>query len=114
MARPIEVLDMFPEERAELERRVRASTTFQRDCLRARIVLLGHEGLSQREVAERLDVSVVCVNRWSQRFDAEGTAGLHDHPGRGRRPSVPASTVERSSPRPGRSRPSGRAGVPAA
>ena len=95
MARPIEVLDMLPEEHAELERRVRVSTTSQRDCLRARIVLLRHEGLSQREVSERLGCSVACVNRWSQRFDAEGIAGLHDQTGRGRRPSIPTDTVER-------------------
>ncbi len=93
MARPIEVLDMSPEERAELERRLRASTTSQRDCLRARIVLLRHEGLSQREVAGRVGASVACVNRWSRRFDAEGIAGLRDQSGRGRRPSIPAGTV---------------------
>ncbi len=95
MARPIEVLDMLPEEHAELERRVRAATTSQRDCLRARIVLLRHEGLSQREVSQRLGCSVACVNRWSQRFDAEGIAGLQDQSGRGRRPSIPTDTVEK-------------------
>ena len=47
MARPVQVLEMLPEEREELERRVRASTTSQRDLQRARIVLLRHEGLSQ-------------------------------------------------------------------
>ena len=108
MARPIEALEMFPEEREELQRRVRASTTSQRDSLRARIVLLRHEGLSQREVAERLGVSVPCVNRWSQRFDAEGIAGLRDQPGRGRRPTVAASKVEKVLTQAGR-QPVGRA-----
>ena len=95
MARPVEILDMSPEEQSELERRVRASTTSQRDCQRARIVLLRHEGFSQREVAGQVGVSVACVNRWSQRFDAQGIAGLRDQPGRGRRPSIPTGTVEK-------------------
>ena len=108
MARPVEILDMLPQERAELERRVQAPTTSQRDCLRARIVLLRHEGLSQREVAQRLQVSVVCVNRWSQRFDAEGIVGLRDRPGRGRRPSIPDATVEQVITQAGQ-KPPGRA-----
>ena len=95
MARPIEALEMLDEERKELERRVKASATTRRNLLRARIALLRHEGLSQRAVAERLGVSVVCVNRWSRRFDAEGIAGLQDRPGRGRRPSIPTKTVEK-------------------
>ena len=94
MARPVQVLEMLPEERTELERRVRASTTSQRDLRRARIVLLRHEGLSQSKVAERVGVSVPCVNRWSQRFDAEGIAGLRDQPGRGRKASIPSEKVE--------------------
>ena len=95
MARPVAVLEMFREEREELERRVRASTTSRRDCLRARIVLLRHQGLSQQAVAKRLGVSVKCVSRWSRRFDADGIAGLHDLPGRGRRPSIPVEPVDK-------------------
>jgi len=93
MARPVEVLGILDEERAELERRVRASTTSQRDLRRARIVLLRSQGLSQRRVAEQVGVSVACVSRWSRRFDVDGIAGLLDRPGRGRRPSIPPATV---------------------
>ena len=86
MARPVAVLEKFREEREESERRVRASTTSQRDWLRARIVPLRHQGLSQRVVAERLGVSVRFVSRCSRRLDAKGIAGLHYLPGRGPRP----------------------------
>ncbi len=95
MARPVEALGVLDEERTELERRVRASTTSRRGCLRARIVLLRSQGLSQRKVAEQVGVSVACVSRWSRRFDVDGIAGLHDRPGRGRRPSIPTATVEK-------------------
>ena len=59
----------------ELERRVAASTTSARDCLRAHIVLLRSEGVGQREVASRLGVSAPSVSKWSQRFDREGLDG---------------------------------------
>ncbi len=95
MARPIAVLDILDAERAELERRVRATTTSQRDFRRARIVLLRCQGLSQREVAQQVGVSVACVSRWSRRFDVEGIAGLNERPGRGRRPSIPVATVKK-------------------
>ncbi len=93
MARPVEALGILDEGRTELERRVRASTTSRRDCLRARIGLLRSQGLSQRQVAAQVGVSVACVSRWSRRFDGDGIAGLDDRPGRGRRPSVPPATV---------------------
>ncbi len=105
MARPVAVLDLHPEEQRELERRVRAATTSRRDCQRARIVLLRAEGVKQRDVAERLGVSVACVNKWSQRFDREGLAGLRDLPGRGRRPTIPLQTVEKVVTEAGRTPP---------
>lgn len=94
MARPVATLEMLPEEKRELERRVRASTTPQRECLRARIALLRHEGIKQVEVARRLGTSVASVNKWSQRFDREGIAGLNDLPRPGRPRSIPAEIVK--------------------
>ena len=95
MARPISVLEVTPEEKRELERRVAASTTLARDCLRAHIVLLRSEGVGQQEVASRLGVSAPSVSKWSQRFDREGFDGLKDQPGRGAKPSIPLATVRR-------------------
>jgi hypothetical protein len=45
---PLAITD---EERAELQRRVRAHTTPQRTAKRARIVLLAADGLPNRQVA---------------------------------------------------------------
>ena len=94
MARPVTTLEMFLEEKQELERRVRAATTSQRDSLRARIVLLRHQGVKQVEVARRLGTSVASVNKWSQRFDREGIAGLHDLPRSGRPRRIPPEIVK--------------------
>ena len=95
MGRPVLVLDLTPEERSELERRVGAPTTSQRDCLRARIVLLRADGCSLQEAARQLGVSVPCVHKWSRRFDLHGLPGLVDKPGRGRKRSIPDRTVKR-------------------
>ena len=65
MARPISILELTSEEAQELKRRVQATTTSQRDHLRAQIVLLRAHGMKQHDVAETLGVSIVCVNKWS-------------------------------------------------
>lgn len=105
MARPISMLEITNEESRELWRRVRASTTAKRDHVRAEIILLRSEGLSQKEVAQRLGLNVVLVNRWCQRFDAQGLEGLGDRPGRGRKPTVAAEKIERIVGEAGRARP---------
>ena len=107
MPRPVEALEIVPAEQQELERRVRAATTPRRDAERARIVLLRAQGVRQKDIAEQLGVSIGSVNRWSQRFDVDGIAGLRDRPGRGRRRSIPLKTVQKVVTEAGR-KPPGR------
>jgi transposase len=109
MARPIERLELTPEEKTELERRVRAVTAPKRDSLRAEIVLLRAQGRKERVVARQLGVSMACVSKWSRRFGEEGIAGLEDQAGRGRKPWLPvdkvAAVINRlNEPPPGRTR----------
>lgn len=94
MARPVSVIELTSEEKAELQRRVRSATTTQRDALRARIVLLRAEGRSEAAVAAAAEVSVNTVSLWSRRFESGGLEGLADAPGRGRKPSLPESKVQ--------------------
>ena len=104
MARPISILEITDDERAELERRVRARTTSKRDHLRAAIILKRSEGLSQKEVAERLGINVVLVNRWCQRFERDGLEGLADRSGRGRKSSLAPDKAEQVITKAGQSR----------
>jgi len=96
VGRPVKQIEVSLEERVELRNRVRASTTPQRDSLRARIVLLRERGKTVHEVAQQLGVSVACVCKWSSRFEALGLQGLKDAPGRGRKPSLPKEKVEQA------------------
>jgi transposase len=85
MARPISPVEITPEERAELLRRIGARSGSQRDALRARIVLLRAEGYKETATAEKLHISPATVCKWSQRFELAGLEGLQDVEGRGRR-----------------------------
>lgn len=93
MARPVSVIEIAPPEKSELQRRVRAATTPQRDSLRARIVLLRSDGHAETEVARRLGTSLNTVSLWSRRFEEAGLEGLADKPGRGRKPWLPVDKV---------------------
>lgn len=76
--------------RAELERRVRATTTPQRDVKRAQIILAAAEGTSSRQIAMRVGMHESHIAMWRQRFLAQGLEGLCDAPRPGRVPTYDA------------------------
>jgi transposase len=80
------VLSVSAEDRAELERRLRARTTSQRDLLRARIVLASMAPVSSQKVAKELGVDDKTVDLWRRRFRKHGLKGLVDRPRKGRPP----------------------------
>lgn len=94
MGRPVSVVELTELERHELQRRVNRPTASKRDGLRAAIILRRAEGIRQVQVSAELGVSVVCVSKWSQRFELDGLAGLCDKKGRGRPSSIPVDKVE--------------------
>jgi transposase len=76
-ARPIE---LTAEERAELERRVRARTSTQQAARRARIVLAAADGAQTIAIAQAEGITRHTVQHWRDRFAREGLAGLTDRP----------------------------------
>jgi len=92
---PYEV-HLAQDERARLESMARKYTSPYRDVIRARIVLYAAEGMSNDEIAARLDTPRQIVSKWRKRFFEEGAAGLEERP-RGGRPA-------RFSPQRGRRR----------
>src|SRR6516225_10229254 len=73
-------------EAAELRRRAAKYTLPYFQVQRAKIVLLAAEGLSNEEIAARLDTRREVVWLWRKRFFAERLAGLEERsrPGRPR------------------------------
>lgn len=77
------------DERAVLEKRARSHTAAYWEVVRARIVLLASEEVSNKEIAKRLYTSPQVVWKWRKRFYEEGLEGLEDRPRSGRPPSFP-------------------------
>src|SRR5271156_2998996 len=77
---PTHVLEVPEEDRRELRRWLRASTTRKSHAERARMVLLSTEGLSAEEIGSRLGVAEMTVLRWRRRYREEGVSGLRDKP----------------------------------
>jgi transposase len=80
----LRVCEVTEEERAKLERVVRAKTAPVRLVERARIVLLALEGLTAPQVGARVGVGEATARQWIRRFNDGGLAGLEDAPRAGR------------------------------
>ena len=63
-------------ERTKLEALARKYSSPYRDVIRARMILYAAEGLTNHQIAQRLDTSQMIVNRWRKRFLKEGLDGL--------------------------------------
>ena len=73
-------------ERAKLEALARRYTSSYRDIIRAKIVLYAEAGLSNDQIAVRLDTPRQIVSKWRKRFFEERLAGLEER-SRGGRPA---------------------------
>ena len=80
------VVELDRAERDELEARARRYTSPYRDVIRAKIVLLAAQGLSNDVIASRLDTPRQIVSKWRKRFCLARLPGLEEEP-RGGRPA---------------------------
>src|SRR3954471_3798783 len=86
MATPKAVrIELTEGERAELQARLRRRKVARGDALRAEIVLLAAQGLSNLAITERLGVARMTVATWRGRFAERRLEGLLDEP----RPGAP-------------------------
>ena len=74
------------EERDRLEQPLRCTTTSLGLARRCRAILGVADGLPLVEVARLVDLTERHVREWVQRFLNDRLGGLHDRPGRGRKP----------------------------
>jgi transposase len=77
-------IEIGAEDRAELERIVRASTEEVRMVERAQIVLHAAEGLSAARIGRLLGCSTNTAHKWRARYEQDGIAGLCDLPRSGK------------------------------
>jgi transposase len=93
-------IELTRAEREELEARARRYTTPYRDVVRAKLVLLAAQGVSNDVIAARLDLPRQGVSKWRKRFWRHRLPGLEELP-RGGRPArfSPQSRRRRQGPR---------------
>lgn len=91
MARPIRLLSISSQQREELQSILRRPTASQRLVRRCRMILLRADGLSQKEVAQKLKVNRPVVILWERRFRQGGLEGLNEAPRSGRKPTIKES-----------------------
>jgi transposase len=89
---PATMLTLTAAQRQQLTRWARAATTPQRLARRARIILGSAAGLGSRRLAQQERLSRTTVQRWRDRFLADGCDGLQDRPRRGRPRVLPTTT----------------------
>lgn len=78
-------IDLTDPERVELVSRMRRRKIGRADAMRAEIVLLAADGISNKAIAERLNITRVTVATWRGRFAVRRLDGLLDEP----RPGAP-------------------------
>jgi transposase len=79
-------IEISDDERATLLKWVRTQKTDKRLYIRAKIVLLAVEGLSNTAIAGKLDFRRASIIEWRKRFGEQRIEGLHDKPRSGRPP----------------------------
>jgi transposase len=88
MARPISIIPLTSEQRAELQRIIAKPTSSQRLVRRCRIILLRASGMRQQDVAADLKINRPVVAHWEKRFHRDGIPGLEERKRSGRKPTI--------------------------
>lgn len=84
-------MNLSVDERLSLESVARKYTSPYCDVIRAKIILLADEGLSNDVIADRLDMPRQIVSKWRKRFSLARMPGLEAQPRGGRNPLFPQS-----------------------
>lgn len=88
-------LELLPGQRESLEVIAKSTSAQYRQVQRARALLLAADGVANTVIAEQVDATPKTVRAWRDRFVVEGLAQLGEvRAGRGRKPSIPQSTID--------------------
>jgi transposase-like protein len=78
------VISLSSKDRKILEDIARKYTSPYRDVVRAKVVLYAAQGLSNKEIASRIDLPRQIVSKWRKRFAEDGFEGLEERSRQGR------------------------------
>jgi putative transposase len=91
--RSVAPIKLTVQERDELESYVRSRSMPSGLSRRFTIVLLAADGMGNKEISEKIDLSRASVGKWRKRYLEKGLEGLHDELRPGRPRSVSDETV---------------------
>lgn len=91
MSKPSKPFSITAEQRAQLQKWLRARNTPRSIAQRARLILLLADGAAPAQVMEKLDVARPTVFKWRTRFEQDGVDGLRDRA----RPGQPRKLTQR-------------------
>ncbi len=82
-------IQLSAEETRALQAQARKYSAPYREVVRAKVVLMAAQELSNEEIAGRLDMPRQVVSKWRKRFFEKGLPGLQDRPRSGRPMAFP-------------------------
>src|SRR5512143_3096469 len=95
MSRAADAMPISPGQREALEVLARSGTAPFREVRRVQALLMAADGLPNVQIAAAVGVTAGTVRAWRTRFAEEGLAKCAQvREGRGRKPSIPAETVD--------------------
>ena len=72
------------DEKSQLQAITRKYTSPYCEVMRAKVILLAADGLSNQQIGERLQLPRQIISKWRKRFFEKRLAGLQEQPRRGR------------------------------
>jgi putative transposase len=93
LGRPLPPLQLDGEQRQQLEALASSRSLPHGLVTRVRIILLSADGLSNKDIAVRLQLNKMTVGLWRRRFVKQGLKGLHEELRPGRPRSIPDEKV---------------------
>ena len=94
VGRPTAQIVLSDDERETLERWARRPKTGQALALRCRIVLAAADGITNQQIARKLECNPVTVGKWRTRFAEKRLDGLLDEPRPGQPRKITDAQVE--------------------
>lgn len=87
LGRPVQAIDLSQEVKEQLQTMVRSRSLSHGLVRRAKIILMAAEGLNNKSIAQKIELSAAVVGMWRRRFIQQGLMGLYDE----QRPGGPRS-----------------------
>lgn len=93
--RPLQPIDLSQEVKTQLTSIARSRSLPHGLVRRAQIIIMAAEGLNNKTIAQKMDLSTAVVGMWRKRFIQQGLMGLYDEPKPGGPRSISDEQVAR-------------------